>query len=55
MSAMTDTITDGARWPRREGNKLALRLACVRNPDLSNVRTVGPQHATFDDTLPRGR
>jgi hypothetical protein len=37
------------------GNNLALRLACVRNPELANVRTVGPQHATFDDTLPRGR
>lgn len=36
------------------GNNIALRLeVSIGNVD-GNVRTVGPQHKRFEDTLPRG-
>lgn len=35
------------------GNNLALRLAVARGAIDGNVRTVGPQHETFQDTLPK--
>jgi len=34
------------------GNNLALRLAVFGNLIDANVRTVGPQHERFEDTLP---
>lgn len=34
------------------GNNIALRLQMTRY-DLSDVQLDGPQHATFDDTLPK--
>jgi hypothetical protein len=34
------------------GNNIALRLAVIRGQVDANVRTVGPQHARFEDTLP---
>lgn len=35
------------------GNNLALRLAVARGRIDADVRTVGPQHETFEDTLPK--
>lgn len=34
------------------GNNIGLRLACMRDPKLADVETVGEQHETFEDTLP---
>lgn len=34
------------------GNNLALRLAAITGQVDANVETVGPQHKTFEDTLP---
>jgi len=34
------------------GNNIALRLAAHTGRIDANVRTVGPQHETFEDTLP---
>jgi len=34
------------------GNNLALRLAVMAGRVDANVRTVGPQHERFQDTLP---
>ncbi len=34
------------------GNNIGLRLACMRDRKLADVETVGPQHETFEDTLP---
>ena len=36
-----------------EGNNLLLRLRVHRGEIDANVRTVGPQHACFQDTLPK--
>jgi len=36
------------------GNNIPLRLA-ARDGRYGDVRTVGPQHATFEDTLPKER
>ena len=35
-----------------EGNNLALRLAVMTGKIDANVKTVGPQHQRFEDTLP---
>lgn len=35
-----------------EGNNIALRMAVIAGRIDANVRTVGPQHARFEDTLP---
>ena len=35
------------------GNNLALRMAVLAGRIDANVRTVGPQHERFEDTLPR--
>lgn len=35
-----------------DGNNIGLRLHCIKNRGLTDVETVGPQHATFKDTLP---
>lgn len=35
-----------------EGNNIALRLAVSLGRIDANVRTVGPQHERFEDTLP---
>lgn len=35
------------------GNNLALRIAVSRKEVDADVRTVGPQHRRFEDTLPR--
>lgn len=37
------------------GNNLPLRLAVMAGKVNGNVETVGPQHATFKDTLPTRR
>jgi hypothetical protein len=37
-----------------EGNNLALRMLAL-DGRFKNVRTVGPQHETFEDTLPKKR
>ena len=37
-----------------EGNNLSLRLAVMNGRVDANVRTVGPQHARLEDTLPQG-
>jgi hypothetical protein len=37
------------------GNNLGLRLAVVTGRIDGNVETVGPQHARFEDTLPKVR
>lgn len=37
------------------GNNLALRLGAMRGDVDTNYTIVGPQHATFEDTLPGGR
>ncbi len=34
------------------GNNIALRLAVMSHRVDANVRTIGPQHDTFEDTLP---
>lgn len=34
------------------GNNIALRIAMLNCENLSRVKTVGEQHATFEDTLP---
>lgn len=34
------------------GNNLGLRLAVISGRVDGNVKTVGPQHETFEDTLP---
>ena len=34
------------------GNNILLRLACSQGLVDANVRTVGPQHDCFEDTLP---
>ena len=34
------------------GNNLGLRLAVMTGRVNANVRTVGPQHERFEDTLP---
>lgn len=36
------------------GNNIALRLAVSVGRIDANVRTVGPQHERFEDTLPEG-
>ncbi|HZL96832.1 MAG TPA: DUF6283 family protein [Vicinamibacterales bacterium] len=36
-----------------DGNNIALRLAAHRDPSLADIELVGPQHARFEDTLPR--
>lgn len=36
-----------------EGNNLTLRLAVIHGQIDANVRTVGPQHTRFEDTLPK--
>lgn len=36
-----------------EGNNLGLRLAVIHGQIDANVRTIGPQHTRFEDTLPR--
>jgi len=33
------------------GNNLALRLRALRDPEVANVRTVGPQRKHFEDTF----
>ena len=35
------------------GNNIGLRLATMTGRIDSNVRTVGPQHECFEDTLPK--
>jgi hypothetical protein len=35
------------------GNNLGLRLAVMSGLVDDNVRTIGPQHDTFEETLPR--
>lgn len=35
------------------GNNLGLRLAVLQGRIDADVETVGPQHETFEDTLPR--
>lgn len=35
-----------------EGNNIALRLAAINGRIDANVRTIGEQHAHFEDTLP---
>jgi Family of unknown function (DUF6283) len=35
------------------GNNLALRILALTCTNIGQVRLCGPQHATFDDTLPR--
>lgn len=35
------------------GNNIALRLHARGNPDYANLKTVGPQHERFEDTLPK--
>ena len=35
------------------GNNIGLRLAVMGGRIDANVRTVGPQHETFEDTLPK--
>jgi len=34
-----------------EGNNIALRLQAMRDTNLQKLRTVGPQHRRFEDTL----
>lgn len=34
------------------GNNIALRLYAARTKAFDGLETVGPQHATFEDTLP---
>ena len=34
------------------GNNIGLRLRVMADPSLADVRTVGPQHERFEDTLP---
>lgn len=34
------------------GNNIGLRLAVIHGRVDGNVQTVGPQHETFEDTLP---
>lgn len=34
------------------GNNIALRLAASRDPSLADYELDGPQHETFEDTLP---
>lgn len=36
-----------------EGNNIGLRVAAMMGRVDPNVRTVGPQHECFEDTLPR--
>ena len=36
-------------------NNLGLRLAVIRGRVDANVKVVGPQHETFEDTLPMER
>lgn len=36
-----------------EGNNLALRIAARQDERFHGLRTVGPQHDRFEDTLPR--
>ena len=36
-----------------EGNNLALRLAVIHGKVDADIETIGPQHETFEDTLPR--
>lgn len=38
-----------------DGNNLPLRVEAIKNPDAWRVRTVGPQHPTFEATLPPRR
>jgi hypothetical protein len=38
-----------------EGNNLALRMAVMTGRVSGNVETVGPQHESFEATLPRQR
>jgi hypothetical protein len=38
-----------------EGNNIGLRLAVVTGRIDGDVETVGPQHARFEDTLPKPR
>jgi len=37
------------------GNNIGLRLAASAGHVDTNVETVGPQHQTFEDTLPKKR
>jgi Family of unknown function (DUF6283) len=36
-----------------EGNNIGLRMAVMHGVVDANVRTVGPQHLRFEDTLPK--
>ena len=36
------------------GNNIALRLKARHDTSLHNLQTVGPQHETLEDTLPKG-
>ena len=38
-----------------EGNNLALRVQAVTDTSLHGLITIGPQHARFEDTLPKRR
>jgi hypothetical protein len=35
------------------GNNIALRIAMMRCENISELETVGEQHETFEDTLPK--
>lgn len=37
------------------GNNIGLRLQAMRDRSLMDVRTVGPQHESFEATLPKKR
>lgn len=37
------------------GNNLPLRLRVIKGLVDGDVKTVGPQHSQFEDTLPKGR
>jgi hypothetical protein len=38
-----------------EGNNIPLRLAVLLGSVSGNVRTIGKQHATLEETLPKGK
>ncbi len=37
------------------GNNIGLRIRALRDTRFHNLRTVGPQHLRFEDTLPKKR
>jgi Family of unknown function (DUF6283) len=59
MPVMTCHETEAAHclgWLMHQlgpGNNLALRLEVMTCTNLKQVRLCGPQHATFEETLPR--